>query len=545
MDWTGWLRSPRILWLGAGFALAVTWLARRLTSRPRLTENVTVSESCLADPLLSIDTVKADGLAESRALMQVRSPQSVDASAKFQCDDLGGHLDAAEVHQELVPSTLPQDIWHSSHSPAAAIGNYVPDVALAARGTALEGTVQSVLPLPKRKPPVKEEGGIFAKGFLNKPKRKPVSTGEPAAGESVLAVSAGNSCSSTAPGTPEVRNTKQKLENQDEVEKSSSPVQREQAEGVSLFHQCRFREARDAFLRMRDAASAAGLGREEGQAYRLLANTLDKMNAAGSEIEEAFKKAMTIAHRQDDMELSFNVLTGMGSHAVKSGDLDVAEHLYLQSLALASRVLTSREEAVAEGNLAMCFAQSVSRRAECFSHFRKAIALHDRPGLDMHSVATLRANYASALNSDGKHEEAEAEYEKALVLAGAAMDRRVEVNILTNLANLYDDIVNKPEKARACRQALVALRQNQVTGSVAELLERLRHEDPIVRIPGPEDCAVCLEALDPEGQGSTPIVVLPCGHAYHKRCWTGYLNSGVDDRARCPQCRNPLSFCAE
>jgi len=326
-------------------------------------------------------------------------------------------------------------------------------------------------------------------------------------------------------------------------------IEKEQAQGVQAFHECRFREARAAFERMRDAARGAGLGRQEGQAYRLLANALDKLDAPEAEIEEAYKMALTMAHKQDDMELSFNTLTGMGSHAAKTGDLELAEHFYLQSLTLARRVLTEQEEAVAESNLGMCLGQSEGRRSECFEHFRKAIFLQKKSGnqANLHTVATLHANLASALSAHGKHKEAEGEYNSALGMARSAGDRRVETNVLMNLANLYDSELSMPDKARACRQALAGLRGDAggrpgapdgVTGGHADVTEEAL-------------CAVCLEPLDAPSATSAgggaaakprPVTVLPCQHAYHTACWEGCLNSSADSEARCPECRRALRF---
>merc|ERR1719310_102437 len=112
---------------------------------------------------------------------------------------------------------------------------------------------------------------------------------------------------------------------------------------------------------------------------RLVGNVLDKLGAPESEVDDAYKFALKVAHQQDDMELSFNVLTGMGSHALKVDDLDLSEHFHLQALQLAKRVLTQREEAVAESNLATVLASSEARRAESFEHFRKAISLQAEP----------------------------------------------------------------------------------------------------------------------------------------------------------------------
>ncbi|CAK9110471.1 unnamed protein product [Durusdinium trenchii] len=250
---------------------------------------------------------------------------------------------------------------------------------------------------------------------------------------------------------------------------------------------------------------------QEGKAYRLLANALDKLNTPTEEIHSAYKEAMRLAHKHDDMQLSFNVLTGMGSHEVRMENLEDAEHLYFQSLMLAKRVLSSHEEAIAEGNLGMCLGQMDGRRAECLEHFQKAIKLHD--GSNSHSVVTLLANYASALCADERYQEAQGQYEAALKLARRIGDRRVEINILTNLANLCENVLSLPEKARLYRAALKG------------------HAE------GKEICAICLDSLE----NGRPQIVLQCNHIYHSDCFEGVLSSESESRSRCPQCRNSHS----
>lgn len=388
-----------------------------------------------------------------------------------------------------------------------------------------------------------KEDGLFAKGFLNKPKKPSAKPAERAEGAGTAAASAGSAAPVATPKpAPQASDAPSSSDTRDigevALRAAHRAIAKDQADGVTAFHACRFREALGAFERMRDAARGAGLGREEGQAYRLIANALDKLDAPEGDIEDAYKRALAIAHKQDDMELSFNTLTGMGSHAAKTGDLELAEHFYLQSLTLARRVLTQQEEAVAEGNLGMCLGQSEARRSECFEHFRKAIMLQTGYGANLHTVATLHANLASALGADGKHREAEAEYKKALHMAQQAGDRRVEANVLMNLANIYDAELSMPEKARQCRQALSDLRAGiSGQGLGADAAPGLADD---VAAPGAGVCAVCLDAL--EGAEGRPVTVLPCCHAYHTSCWEGYLRTSEDSQARCPECRRSLSF---
>jgi tetratricopeptide (TPR) repeat protein len=269
-------------------------------------------------------------------------------------------------------------------------------------------------------------------------------------------------------------------------------------------------------------AQEMGLVNEEGRALRLVGNALDKLNAPEAEVEDHFKRALKIAHQHDDMELSFNVLTGMASHATKLDDVDLAEHLYLQALTLAQRVLTQDEVATAESNVAMCLARMDSRRSESYSHFRKAISLQQK---SMHSKATLHANLASALCMDGRYQEGVAEYRRALDLARDTGNNRVEMNVLTNLSNLYDDELQNPEEARKCRERLAVLRHSAAGAAN-------------IAVPAAGDvtvCAICLEALESQDK---PLTILPCAHAFHKACWENVFKS------ECPLCRDRLSFAA-
>ena len=140
-----------------------------------------------------------------------------------------------------------------------------------------------------------------------------------------------------------------------------------------------------------------------------------------------------------------------------------------------------------------------------------------KEGNNPHTIVTLTANFASALCADGKHEEARKEYERALVLSRSIGDRRVEVNILTNLANLCENVLSLPERARQCRAAL--------KGEYSK-----------------DACAVCLEPLDQKGRTQT---VLQCGHIYHSDCIDQILSSDSQSRSKCPLCRNSFfSFTA-
>lgn len=252
-------------------------------------------------------------------------------------------------------------------------------------------------------------------------------------------------------------------------------IARERSDGEAFLSGGQFADACAAFERMRDAARGAGLGRDEGHAHRLLAEALIKADAPEPEIEDTFKQALTIAHKQDDMELSFNTLTGMGAHAEKTDDLELAEHFYLQALALARRVLTEREEATAECKLGLCLAQHEDRRTECVSHFQKAIALHSTNGADDQLLASLRWSLASALSAQGRVREAEGEYDKALSLARKASDLQLQETVLKSLVADFESRSVSSKKARNYQKQL------------AELQEQLRRGGEALAPPSPSN----------------------------------------------------------
>lgn len=246
---------------------------------------------------------------------------------------------------------------------------------------------------------------------------------------------------------------------------AQSKAAADQARGVRLLAEGRFQEARETFARMLEGALEAGLKREEGQALLCIGTALDKSDAPGPEVDEAYKQALVLAHKQDDMELSFNVLSGMGIHAVKTEDLDLAEHFHLQALTLAKRVLTGREEGIAEGHLGRCLAQSPARRAECFGHFKSAISLTS----DLAESASLRAELGFALAAAGggpkAGRKAAEECQKALALARKAEDRKLEAHILACLIGVYSDQLGAQDKAAECRKAVEALQSDNSTTS--------------------------------------------------------------------------------
>jgi hypothetical protein len=308
----------------------------------------------------------------------------------------------------------------------------------------------------------------------------------------------------------------------------------EEETGARLFQQGQYREAHSAFSRMQEKAQEIDLPNEEGRAWRLIGNALDKLNAPGRDIEDAYKRALRSAHQHDDMELSFNVLTGMASHAVKTDDSDLAEHFYLQALTLAQRVLSQEEVALAEANLAMCLARSDGRRQESYSHFRKAISLQQK---SLNSRVTLHANLASTLSADGKTKDALIEYNRALGLAREIGNRRVEMNVLVNLSNLYDGELGEAEKARQCRERLAELRDGCFKAN-----EPVSTSTKAPAVAEDAICAICLGALEQPATSSEepkPIIILPCMHAFHRMCWNGCSEQ------RCPLCRDGLSFAAK
>ncbi|CAE8588814.1 unnamed protein product, partial [Polarella glacialis] len=186
----------------------------------------------------------------------------------------------------------------SSSSTAANSANPPPPAAV--RATASDGA--SASPPPEGRPArKKEEGGLFARGFLNKPPKKRPAAKAEAASSRQRSRSPGRGASTDASSSQQLGSRK---------DGDAGDVG---ATALRAAHETIAKEqARDAFARMRDAARGAGLAREEGQAYRLYGNSLDKLDAPGEiplpswvaaraddEIEEAYKKALTFAHNED------------------------------------------------------------------------------------------------------------------------------------------------------------------------------------------------------------------------------------------------------
>lgn len=291
-------------------------------------------------------------------------------------------------------------------------------------------------------------------------------------------------------------------------------IQKAQDTGVAHIHAGRYREAKEAFLRMRNIAQEAQLTQKEASSWRLLGVALDKLLAPTTEVEECFQAALKMAHKADDLELTFDTLIAMGSHATRLGSLDDTEHLCTQALVLAKRALTSKQERLAEGNLAACFARK-GRFDESMEHFRRAEQLYSGHSDSAHSLAALYTNYASTLAAMDRESEAVESYLKAIKVSKSIGDGRVQMSCWVNLANIYDGALANPARARECRAELAKLTAAAGAGDRST-------------------CAICLEDIDPpDPRDSRPVVVLACYHAYHQDC---FERCGRRD---CPQCRSP------
>ncbi|CAE7570455.1 RHG1A [Symbiodinium sp. CCMP2592] len=503
--------KPRI----AKLRVATAHFEKNSLGKPKL------AKSPITKPLLETNRLVTPDLQKSvQEKRRLEKHSLVDPKLAREGIAAAGAADAVQA-----PDARPFPAASSSAGPAEQL----PEASEASEASAAQAKATAKPSQAAAKKAAKATG--MARGFLNKPAKKqnkkadseataPSASAASSASASTVAVpepqKEGKATSSAATAVATATAAAEDSTSAAATRLWVKEIARAQEAGVAAFHNCSFREAKASFERMRDTARAAGLGREEGQASRLLANALDKLDAPEAEIDAAYQQAMRKAHQHDDMELSFNVLTGMGSHAIKAGDLDIAEHLYQQSLMLAQRVLTVHEQGIAEGNLGMCLGQMEGRRPESLDHFKKAIKLQQE-GSNPHAIVTLIANFASALCADGKYQEAKKEYENALVLTRRIGDRRVEVNILTNLANLCENVLQLPEKARQYRAAL--------KGEYSK-----------------DSCAICLEALDSEGRAQT---VLQCSHIYHSACIDQILSSESQSRSKCPLCRNSFfSFTA-
>lgn len=464
------MQAKQLILVGVGSVVVLAvWVAHRRRLQLRLHEPISQLGATSGAENASAASVASDGL-----IMPTEATESDDVknSAKTSGYSVAHGTGVAEEQLKPHAEATSRNSGDGQSSITLISSSQLPPPA----STGIETSPNTDSGPPASELPRKEQA--VAKGFFNKQKKRPSSTAAPPVEAAQQVADSAVLFGHDRDG--QVSNQIAVDDSEDvgavALRKAHETINQEQAAGTSELELGHYEEGRDAFLRMRDAARAAGLSREEGQACRLLAGALDKMDAPEAEIEDAFKKALTNAHRQNDMELAFNVLNGMGSHAIKIADLDDAEHLFLQSLTLAKRVLTTKEEAVAEANLGMCLSQSESRRAESFNHFRRAIHLNQRPDADPFSVANLRCNLASALSIHGKLKEAASEYEKALTLAGTAGNRRLELDIIASLSDLYEYKLNAPEKVGICQRVLEVLRENKFSGPAIDLIEAIRKE---------------------------------------------------------------------
>lgn len=342
----------------------------------------------------------------------------------------------------------------SEASAQSPFGNVRPSTASGSRRRACETTEESIANSKAAK-----RGGL-ARGFFNTRTKKPAK--RHAKLEPVKAQTSDNhllNCHGASGDTQEVMQlqTSPWLASERQVD-ASDPIAAAQSEGVCAFHLGSYDMAKLAFDRMLETAVSAENRRAEGQALLLLGNTLDKLSSPDEQVDDKYKRALEIAYKTNDMELSFNVLLGMGAQAQKKHDWEVAEHYYLQSQTLAQRVLTPADQAKAESNLALCLAQSGSRRNESYAHFRKAAHLFSSsPGADSHDIITNHANYASALSSDGKRAEAKDEYLRALSRAKEQGNLHLVRQFLAHLSGLCEGELCDPEQANVFSKELASL----------------------------------------------------------------------------------------
>lgn len=100
---------------------------------------------------------------------------------------------------------------------------------------------------------------------------------------------------------------------------------------------------------------------------------------------------------------------------------------------------------------------------------------------------------------------------------------------------------NNPMFINACFQCETPRRQGGVRYEHQEMVQghNLRELlDNNIIGNNVEDCAVCLNAIDPNAR----VAVLPCGHVFHWRCIQRWAHIRQVNARLCPYCREPYTL---
>lgn len=61
------------------------------------------------------------------------------------------------------------------------------------------------------------------------------------------------------------------------------------------------------------------------------------------------------------------------------------------------------------------------------------------------------------------------------------------------------------------------------------------------------ECPICLDRMEPlqESSAGRELMVLPCCHVVHNKCWDSWLQTAPQDSGACPVCRLAVDACDE
>lgn len=285
--------------------------------------------------------------------------------------------------------------------------------------------------------------------------------------------------------------------------------------------------ARELAERQGNAAAAGDVCRWLGHAYKQL---LD-FTSAERNFQEGYDKAVTGASKK----LQVDCLSGLAALHLAQGNPDKAVEVFERALVIAEETQDIGTCAAVRVNLGSALMDV--DKAAALKHLEVGADLREQQVVNLHgdkaALATCIMEYGSALLNlaaacfhNDKYDQAEESYLRCQQIWGMVgeMDRMAKVVVnLANLCELQNWEPRSRSKACAYRQQLYEVVETYSNGTRAK------------------ECRLCGEALDiaQESPASSPLIILPCFHCYHKHCW-----DKQDKDADCRGCQQdgPVSF---
>jgi tetratricopeptide (TPR) repeat protein len=255
------------------------------------------------------------------------------------------------------------------------------------------------------------------------------------------------------------------------------------------------REAFDGAQQLLERTRAAGEQAYSGAdydlavAYFLLARVL--FTAGGSEqalplLDEARQRFEAVENREPGCgaaRMASACLAEQGDCLVELGRLDEAATAYEDTIQRAEQLDSARQVAVGKGQLGTVrknqrrYPEALAAHVEARERFTQL----DEPG----SVAVSWHQTGNVYQAAGQPEAAEDAYRKSLAIKVRLGNVAGQASTLTQLGNLYDDVLDRPEEAAAFfRQAADkyveirdAAKEGVVRNNLADTLHKLRRPD--------------------------------------------------------------------